>query len=164
MSCPIHHTVPCPIHHPVPCPIHHTMPCPIHHTVPCPIHHTVPVYTSAGLVIERSGVRIPAGTAGVFSSPGSTFCAAAAAPWLRGHKRQDLRHQQQSRVMSSLPRENHSSHNDNDDHHHAVLTSHSTKAWQSSRTRVKTVDSQLPVSAPVGNAYTTRLRQGSENR
>ena len=28
-----------------------------------------------GLVIERSRVRIPAGTAGEFSSPGSTFCA-----------------------------------------------------------------------------------------
>ena len=27
------------------------------------------------LVIERSRVRIPAGTAGEFSSPGSTFCA-----------------------------------------------------------------------------------------
>ena len=31
--------------------------------------------SSAGLVIERSRVRIPAGTAGEFSSPGSTFCA-----------------------------------------------------------------------------------------
>ena len=30
---------------------------------------------SSGLVIERSRVRIPAGTAGEFSSPGSTFCA-----------------------------------------------------------------------------------------
>ena len=30
---------------------------------------------SAGLVIERSRVRIPAGAAGEFSSPGSTFCA-----------------------------------------------------------------------------------------
>ena len=30
---------------------------------------------SAGLVIERSRVRIPAGAAGKFSSPGSTFCA-----------------------------------------------------------------------------------------
>ena len=29
----------------------------------------------AGLVIERSRVRIPAGAAGEFSSPGSTFCA-----------------------------------------------------------------------------------------
>ena len=30
---------------------------------------------SAGLVIERSRVRTPAGVAGEFSSPGSTFCA-----------------------------------------------------------------------------------------
>ena len=33
------------------------------------------VSRSTGLVIERSRVRIPAGTAGEFSSPGSTFCA-----------------------------------------------------------------------------------------
>ena len=33
------------------------------------------VVRSAGLVIERSRVRIPAGAAGEFSSPGSTFCA-----------------------------------------------------------------------------------------
>ena len=32
---------------------------------------------SAGLMIERSQVRIPAGVAGDFSSPGSTFCADA---------------------------------------------------------------------------------------
>ena len=31
------------------------------------------VVRGAGLVIERSRVRIPAGTAGEFSSPGSTF-------------------------------------------------------------------------------------------
>ena len=75
----------------------------------------------------------------------------------------------QSRVMSSLPRENHSSHNDNsDEHRDAVLTSHSTKAWQSSRTRVKTVNFQLPINAPwetptkVPHAA-TRLLQGSEN-
>ena len=30
---------------------------------------------SAGLMIERSRVRIPAGVVGEFSSPGSTFCA-----------------------------------------------------------------------------------------
>ena len=30
---------------------------------------------STGLAIERSRVRIPAGAAGEFSSPGSTFCA-----------------------------------------------------------------------------------------
>ena len=30
---------------------------------------------SAGLVIKRSRVRVPAGAAGEFSSPGSTFCA-----------------------------------------------------------------------------------------
>ena len=30
---------------------------------------------STGLVIERSRVRVPAGAAGEFSSPGSTFCA-----------------------------------------------------------------------------------------
>ena len=30
---------------------------------------------SVGLVIERSLVRVPAGAAGEFSSPGSTFCA-----------------------------------------------------------------------------------------
>ena len=33
------------------------------------------VSRSAGLVIERSWVRIPARAAGEFSSPGSTFCA-----------------------------------------------------------------------------------------
>ena len=32
-------------------------------------------WLDTGLVIERSRVRIPAGTAGEFSSPGSTFCA-----------------------------------------------------------------------------------------
>ena len=32
-------------------------------------------FPRTGLVIERSRVRIPAGTAGEFSSPGSTFCA-----------------------------------------------------------------------------------------
>ena len=31
------------------------------------------VVRAPGLVIERSRVRIPAGTAGEFSSPGSTF-------------------------------------------------------------------------------------------
>ena len=30
---------------------------------------------STGLVIERSRVRVPAGVAGEFSSPGYTFCA-----------------------------------------------------------------------------------------
>ena len=30
---------------------------------------------SVGLVIERSRVQVPAGAAGEFSSPGSTFCA-----------------------------------------------------------------------------------------
>ena len=33
------------------------------------------VVRGAGLLIERSRVRIPAGAAGEFSSPGSTFCA-----------------------------------------------------------------------------------------
>ena len=33
------------------------------------------VVRARGLVIERSRVRIPAGAAGEFSSPGSTFCA-----------------------------------------------------------------------------------------
>ena len=32
-------------------------------------------FICAGLVIERSRVQIPAGAAGEFSSPGSTFCA-----------------------------------------------------------------------------------------
>ena len=40
------------------------------------MHPSFTVYLSlTGLVIERSRVRIPAGTAGEFSSPGSTFCA-----------------------------------------------------------------------------------------
>ena len=32
-------------------------------------------WKSAGLAIERSRVRVPAGAVGEFSSPGSTFCA-----------------------------------------------------------------------------------------
>ena len=46
-------------------------------TVICGIHLGAGIaqWLEHGLVIERSRVRIPAGTAGEFSSPGSTFCA-----------------------------------------------------------------------------------------